>query len=236
MKEQLAILVRHQNIEIEKEAIRKILSTLPDTLSALDAEFAEFETRLGTEGQGLDELKKIYRTHESEVRDNLSKIKKSREKLNSVKTNKEYQAILKEIEDIEKKNSDIEDIMLEYLEKIDEKEKSLADITKQSVPLKEKIMKEKQRIIQEQQAGEKRLSALQKDGETISAKAQPDFWKIYLKVKERAGNIAVVSVSNAVCSGCNMNIPAQLYNELHRFDSLRYCPFCRRIIYPNIEA
>ncbi|NJL58288.1 MAG: hypothetical protein HC887_00230 [Desulfobacteraceae bacterium] len=125
MKEQLAILIRHQNIEIEKAAIQKILLTIPDKLSALDAEFAEFETRLGTEGQGLDELKKTYRTHESEVRDNLSKIKKSRERLNMVKTNKEYQAILKEIEDIEKKNSDIEDIMLEYLEQIDEKEKNL---------------------------------------------------------------------------------------------------------------
>ncbi|NJL58289.1 MAG: hypothetical protein HC887_00235 [Desulfobacteraceae bacterium] len=53
---------------------------------------------------------------------------------------------------------------------------------------------------------------------------------IYLKVRQRVGNLAVASVSNAVCSGCNMNIPAQLYNELHRFDSLRYCPFCRRII------
>ncbi len=231
MKEQLAILVRHQNIEIEKAAIQKILLTIPDKLSALDAEFAEFEARLGTEGQGLDELKKAYRTYESEVKDNLSKIKKSRERLNMVKTNKEYQAILKEIEDIEKKNSDIEDIMLEYLEQIDEKEKNFADIKKRSAPLKEKITKEKQTILQGQQDGEKKLSELQKDSEIISAQISPDFLNIYLKVRQRVGNLAVAPVSNAVCSGCNMNIPAQLYNELHRFDSLRYCPFCRRIIY-----
>ena len=235
MKEQLAILVRHQRIELEKDAIRKILSIVPNRLGALDAEFAEFETRLKAENEGLDELKKTYRAHESEVRENLSKIKKSKERLNMVKTNKEYQAILKEIEDIEQKNSGIEDIMLEYLEKIEEKEKNLAGIRKQSVPLKEKIATEKETILQEQQVSEKRLAKLQADGEAISAKAQPDFWKNYLKVKERVGSIAVASVSNAVCSGCNMNIPAQLYNELHRFDSIRYCPFCRRIIYPNIE-
>jgi uncharacterized protein len=40
-----------------------------------------------------------------------------------------------------------------------------------------------------------------------------------------------VPVSDAVCNGCNVNLPPQLYNELQRSDTLRYCPNCQRIIY-----
>jgi predicted nucleic acid-binding Zn-ribbon protein len=43
--------------------------------------------------------------------------------------------------------------------------------------------------------------------------------------------LAVVPVKDAVCHGCNVNLPPQLYNELFRCDSLRFCPNCQRIIY-----
>jgi hypothetical protein len=43
--------------------------------------------------------------------------------------------------------------------------------------------------------------------------------------------MAVAPVQQAICMGCHMNIPAQLFNELQRFDELRFCPHCHRIIY-----
>jgi predicted nucleic acid-binding Zn-ribbon protein len=47
----------------------------------------------------------------------------------------------------------------------------------------------------------------------------------------RKGGIAISQVVNATCSGCNMNIPPQMYNELQKRDSLKFCPNCERIIY-----
>ncbi len=41
----------------------------------------------------------------------------------------------------------------------------------------------------------------------------------------------VQGVTDAVCQGCHMNIPPQMYNELQREDSLKMCPSCERIIY-----
>ena len=55
---------------------------------------------------------------------------------------------------------------------------------------------------------------------------------IFNQVKAKQDNlVAIVAVQDAVCQGCNMNIPPQVYNELLRYDSLRYCPSCFRIIY-----
>ena len=52
----------------------------------------------------------------------------------------------------------------------------------------------------------------------------------YQLIKQGDG-IAIVDVKNAVCQGCNMNIPPQMYNELQRDISLKYCPSCERIIF-----
>jgi hypothetical protein len=55
--------------------------------------------------------------------------------------------------------------------------------------------------------------------------------KTYNRVKLRVGAIGIVPVNNAVCNGCHLTIPPQMYNELHRQDSLKFCPHCHRMIY-----
>jgi predicted nucleic acid-binding Zn-ribbon protein len=67
--------------------------------------------------------------------------------------------------------------------------------------------------------------------EQIKASADPKTISILDDVKTKVRGMAVVPVEQAVCMGCHMNIPAQLYNELLRYDELRFCPHCNRIIY-----
>jgi predicted nucleic acid-binding Zn-ribbon protein len=59
----------------------------------------------------------------------------------------------------------------------------------------------------------------------------PSILNIYDRLKTRLGGQALASVENATCSACNMNIPPQMYNELQRMDSLKFCPNCDRLIY-----
>ncbi|MBW2644346.1 MAG: hypothetical protein JRC89_13545 [Deltaproteobacteria bacterium] len=47
---------------------------------------------------------------------------------------------------------------------------------------------------------------------------------------DRSG-IAEKIVKDALCYGCNVNLPPQLYNELFLGNSLKFCPNCQRIIY-----
>ena len=70
------------------------------------------------------DLRKKYREIETELNMNAPRIEKSQEKLRAVKTNKEYQSLLKEIEELKKKNSSLEDEMIECLEHIESSEAS----------------------------------------------------------------------------------------------------------------
>lgn len=232
MKEQIDILVKLQKIETEAEKIKAGLGQVSARLEKLDDELRDLEQSLKDEESGFDELKKKYRDYESEAQVSVARVEKSKVKLRSVKTNKEYKAMLKEIEDQETRNSEIEDQMLECLDRLDEVENNIARKKEDYRTLSDRIQSEKDRIDQEAQLQKKKLAELDADREEVSRMVEPQLLEKYNLVKSQQGaGLAIAPVKNAVCYGCNLNLPPQMYNELHRRDALMFCPHCHRIVY-----
>lgn len=229
-KEQLETLAKLQSMETETNRINARLDIVPGKIESFDQEIKAIDQKLSDESIRLDELKKAYRKFESDVDDNLSKMKKSEEKLRGIKNNKEYQSTLKEIEDIKAINSEIEDKMIDCLDQMDEVEKYLAAKKDEFRMLKDQIETEKDAIHQESEAGRVRITELQSEWDAVSKQVDPELMKTYRRTQDQRG-VAIVAVNNAVCQGCNLNIPPQMYNELQRGDRLRFCPHCQRIIY-----
>jgi predicted nucleic acid-binding Zn-ribbon protein len=226
----MTILVKLQSIEIETNEIRIKLGDVAEKLKKLDGEISNFEQEISDADSRLDILGKQYRDNESDAELNLSKVKKSEEKLRAVKTNKEYQSILKEIEDIKTLNSKIEDTMIECLDEIDEAEQFVSQKKAEYAQLKDQIGDEKGTIQRESEAGKARLARLESEWKDVYEKVDPGLMKTYMAVRENRGT-AIACVHNATCQGCNLNIPPQLYNDLHRCENLTFCPHCQRIIY-----
>ncbi|MDP3283962.1 MAG: hypothetical protein Q8M56_06010, partial [Desulfobacterales bacterium] len=100
MREQIGILVQLQEIEIETNKIKSALAGVSGKIDGLDAELCDAGQEIEKEKSLIDELRKKYRSSESDYQANLSLYNKSQERLSAVKTNKEYQSVLKEIDDI----------------------------------------------------------------------------------------------------------------------------------------
>ena len=232
MKEQIKVLVRLQHLDTETVRIKSALNNVSKKLEKLDLSLKEIEQTIKDQESVLSELKKQYRDYESDVKINLAKNKKSQEKLRSVKTNKEYQSMLKEIEDVKSKNSLIEDKMIECLDRMDETENIIEKKKDEYSRFSDLITSEKQSIEHEVGIDKEKLNELNLDRKNVSDIIDSQLLKTYLMIKEQhQGGLAVVPVKDAVCHGCNVNLPPQLYNELFRYNSLKFCPNCQRIIY-----
>lgn len=231
MKEQIKVLVKLQHLDAESIRIKSTLNDVSKKLKHLDSSLEEIEQIIKDQESVLDGLKKQYRDYESDVKLNLAKINKSQEKLRSVKTNKEYQSLLKEIEDVKSKNSSIEDKMIECLDRIDEAEEIIATKKDEYLQFSDRIKSEKQSIEHDAEIDKNKLDELDMDRKNVSGLIDAQLFKKYLVIKEQQEGLAVVPVKDAVCHGCNVNLPPQLYNELFRYDSLKFCPNCHRIIY-----
>ncbi len=231
-KKQIDTLVKVQQIEIETGKLKVYLEKVPSRISSLERELEEFIRSVEGDEAEIEEFNKQYRALETDVQLNLSKIQKSQEKLRSVKTNKEYQSSLKELDDIKAINSRLEDEMLEFLEKIETAEKAIKDRKQHYTEIVDESNREKESIEREAERRQENLVDLEAKRVATAAELDAGFIKIFNQVKAKQANlVAIVAVQDAVCQGCNMNIPPQVYNELQRCDSLKYCPSCFRIIY-----
>lgn len=231
-KEQIGALAKLQQIELEISKIKAKLSKVDQRFEELDRKQLDLKQIIEQQESTAKEMNRQYRAYESDGQSNLERIKKSEAKLSSVKTNKEYQASLKEIDDLKEKNSKLEDEMIAFLERIEEADKVLkAKITADAV-LKAEITTEKETIQKEAQEEKCRLEKLDAEWKTISEGIDAELLATFNRIKTKQTNkIGIAAVSNAVCQGCHMNIPPQLYNELQRGGKLQRCPICERIIY-----
>jgi len=231
-KEQIETLVKVQLIEIEAGKLKLYLKGVPAQISGLEQQLDVFIDGVENDQASIDEFNKQYRAFEADVQQNLTKIEKSQEKLRSVKTNKEYQSSLKEIDDIKSANSSLEDEMLEFLEKIETAEKALKDRKQYYNEIVDESNQEKKAIQKDADKRKEKLVELESKRASIATDLDAGLIEIFNQVKTKQGDrVAIVAVQDAVCQGCHMNIPPQVYNELQRCDSLRYCPSCFRIIY-----
>jgi uncharacterized protein len=231
-KAEMDSLIKLKENEVEKAKIRTFLDSLPKKIFSLEAAFDSAEQRFRQKEEALEQQKKRYRDCEADIQDKQEAVKKSDVKLLSIKNNKEYHAVLKEIDDLKDRISQLEDEMLTILDVIDAEEQALAEAKKEWEQEKTGFDSEKKDLQAVQAQQETELAGLDEKWKEITADIPQALMDHYLSVKQKvSGGRAIAAAKGFVCQGCYMNIPPQLYNELCRSTTLRYCPFCHRIIY-----
>ncbi|MBA4366829.1 MAG: hypothetical protein C0403_04240 [Desulfobacterium sp.] len=230
-REQIAVLIELQNIDVESTRIQSFLNGIKPKVDQFDMHIKAVEQTIAEKESIISGLKQEYRLRESDTKDNQEKIRRNNEKLVSVKTNKEYHAILKEIEGLHKKNSIIEDEILQKLDFLEKEEKLIVLDKSELEKLKEEAAQEIAVLNEKGDTEREKLKAFLSSREEIEKTMDPEVIKRFKIAREQTHGSAIAAVKNTICQGCNMNIPPQMYNELQRFDKLEFCPRCYRIIY-----
>jgi hypothetical protein len=118
--------VKLQEVEIETASVQARLAGFPLLLTDLDARLKASEGAVTLASGRLSEIQQAYRAQEADAKVIQTRIVKSEEKLRAVKTNKEYQSSLKEIDDLKRSLSAVEDRMIAHLDEMDQVEASVA--------------------------------------------------------------------------------------------------------------
>jgi len=210
--------------KIKKKDLPVRVARLNDVMSKESQVFADNKKK-------YDELTAQHRELEAKLKRGLDGLNKAKDRLGEVKTNKEYQAILKEIDNGEVRNSEIETEIICLLEEIDQRKQSLDEEEKQKERRTRQYENEKQQILSEMESLDEKNLGCTEQYEKLLENIPKDLIRRYEMIKALNNGTAVVSVWKGVCGGCHMNIPPQLYNELQKSDELLSCPNCSRIIY-----
>ncbi len=231
MNKHLSLLISLQGLDTEaaKHKIKK--KDLPVRLARLNEALSKESQVFAENKKKYDELTAQHRELEAKLKRGLDGLNKAKDRLGEVKTNKEYQAILKEIDNGEVRNSEIETEIICLLEEIDQRKQSLEEEEKQQEQRTRQCESEKQQILSEMESLDEKNLGCTEQFEKLLENIPKDLIRRYEMIKALNNGMAVVSVWKGVCGGCHMNIPPQLYNELQKSDEILSCPNCSRIIY-----
>lgn len=231
MKEEMSHLICLQDCDNRIGHIISKKNEGPLKIKRLEDELNVIEKEHQEELDRFEALKKNGRDIDRETQDLDVKIEKSKLRLSNIKSNKEYRAVLKEIDDLKKAIFQREEKSLQIMEEIEVLRERCQDNEKEVAEGRKTLDREKNEVQLELKALDEELRLFEEKRVLLSQTVEQDLLKKYLLLKERKQGQAISPVSQAVCQACHMRIPPQMYNELIRGDSLLSCTNCGRIIY-----
>ena len=197
----------------------------------LDAELAKLETAK-TELKQIESQRKQLEVDADSKR---QQILKYRTQLNLIKSNTEYQALLKEINKAEADIRQVEDVELEFMDRLEKLQPALKHEQAQVKELTSKSEATKVELQKRAKLIETDLAQLQGEREKLVASVDPDALSRYDRLLRSKGDLAVVPIKHGNCGGCHLNLPPQTVHTAKGERELATCSYCGRILYWQAE-
>ena len=235
MDQQLQVLINVQALDTKIAALESEQARLPRQIEAVQAAVAQARDGVQTLKGRLDQNKKDTRAKEKDLEDAQVKRQKSEARLYEVKTNKEYSAVLVEIEEIKQEKAKIEEEVLSLMEM---QERLAMEIRNAEASLKtgeSQGREEEAQIRQRLAAVEAELQGLKGERESLSRDLPKDLLADYEKLLRPRGGLAVARVlpvdGGSICGGCRMTLTPQCLQEVKQQSALLNCESCGRFLY-----
>jgi predicted nucleic acid-binding Zn-ribbon protein len=231
LNEELRILSEVQKLDTKILENERKRAQAPVKMETMEKELAQTRDTVAREKEVIEELDKERKRKEKELESEKENIKKSESKLHEVKTNKQYQASLKEIEAAQAANDKTEEEIILLMERAEELKKDHGKASAYLAKREKEAGAELKAVEQEMRSVDDVISQLKKEKAGLLAHVGSKVQSRYQILLDKRGGVAVVNVKNGVCLGCFMNIPPQLFIEAMKNHQFIACPSCNRLFY-----
>lgn len=237
IKEQITFLIELQVIDGEIYALNREKNEKPRQLKAIEESLEAKKTGIKQAEENLKSLQVKLKEKEVTLQQKEEQIKKLQIQLYQLKTNKEYSAMLTEIEGVKADNSIIEEEIIGLMDEIDAAKKKIAGEKALFKKEEESAQKEKDTISSRIKEIDSRLAGLSVKREEILPNVEKQTLARYERILKNRDGFAMVPVEGGACGGCHMNLPPQVISEVKLREDIVVCGSCLRILYidENVE-
>lgn len=230
---QIQQLVELQKVDDEIHDVRKSLENAPRELQELKQKFDQAETQRNHVLDKLSHMQDQKKRLSLEIDDDTARIKKSKNKMTQVSNQREYQAMIREMDHMEKSNRTREEERITLLEELQAQNSALEQIEEQYNELKQEMTEKTANLEAVKSEANDRLAVLDSQRKQFSSGIPRPIFHRYEFIRERLEHPVIVSVRNGICSGCHIAIPPQDFIELQTGQQILSCPNCQRLIFWN---
>ena len=230
MRDQFPLIATLQQLDNRLATLRLKVKALPQQLQVYDAACVEARQSLVAIEDDIERTERQRRSLERELDSSQAQLVRTQTKLREVKTNKEYSAVLAEIDAGKQHIGTLEDQILELMEAVERQRQKRQQQTRHVQVAEQELGQQTERVRQEQAVLSSQVTAEEAARQHIVAEVAQDLYARYQQLSTIRDRQAVVFVQEGACGGCHLTIQPQLVSEVRQQDKLITCPHCQRIL------
>ena len=232
MDSQLQTLIELQGFDAKIAGLEMEAARLPRQIEAIQSALAEARKAVETIKTKLDATRKDLRAREKDLEVANVKRQKLEAKLYEVKTNKEYSAVLLEIEEAKQEKAKTEEDILNLMEMQERLGVEIKEAEQRFKNREEQARQDEATVRKKLGAVEQELNIQRAERQTRAKGLPAGLLASYDRISKARGGVAVAAVTSAaVCGGCRVGIRPQAMQELRTATGLMLCESCGRYLY-----
>ena len=230
MRDQFRLLLALQQMDDRLRTLALEKQHLPQRLQVYEAACTAARQQLVQQQAAIEQSERQQRAYERELASHQEVVRKTQSKVYDVKTNKEYRAILAEIDAGKQRLEALEDQLLTLMEATDQQRQAYRVQEQQEQAALQALTVQTRHIDQEQETLRRAMVAAQEQRQQTVASIDAKLYEQYQKVAAQHGGRVIAQLQEGVCSGCHLKLPPQLISEIRLQTQLFTCPHCRLIL------
>ena len=231
MQNQLEILLKLQVIDYDLGELERSKEYLPDMMGNLNREIEESRSNYETTVTALEASRVKQANLELEIKTKEANLQKFQQQMMSIKTNKEYDALVAEIDTVKESISGMETELLETIDQIGALEKNIVEFKEKLDQVNENNTRQLE-ILQEKidSIGDK-TSFKKEERNQISTTIPRSVMSVYERVRKGKGGAVVVAVKKRACGACYKGLTPKKVQDIRKADHILTCDNCGRLLY-----
>lgn len=223
---------------LELEAARRQLEDVPDWMAELHAEYSTRNAEIEAEEAKVEESARQRREAEAELEDAQEKLKKYQSQIAQVTNQREYGALLKEIDTVKSQIKAAEERAVEAIGENEEASEKLETLRAEFADLDERYQSELAKWEGEKPAVLENASQLEAKAEVLRTEIPRGPLSLYERIYDRNDGDAIAQILQIEarksliwhCAGCSFNVRPQVMVEV-KGGAIKHCESCKRILY-----
>ncbi|MEK6570734.1 MAG: C4-type zinc ribbon domain-containing protein [Bacteroidota bacterium] len=230
MEEKLTKLYALQKVDSSLDELEEMKGDLPVAVAHLEAQVSEQQNQIYQLEEMIRQAIIDRDKADLETISQMEKIEKYKAQQYEVKSNRQYDALSREIDSAQEKITQLEK-EIEALEgKVSVAREDLEKAKAQLMETLKELKEKKQELEEVSKANEDEDLRMKHEREKLVVRIDRSDLTLYERIRKAKGGIAVVPVKRNACAGCYNAVPPQKVLELRKNNRVYTCEHCGRIL------
>ena len=230
MENRLRLLYALQRVDSNLDELHELKGDLPHLVEVLEKKLQEKDT-LRKSLEATVKHSHVRRDQiDLEIVSTKEKIEKYKEQQFQIKTNKQYDALTREIDSSQELVKTLEKEMESIEGKAANAKTDLETLAPELQELRKELKERQAELDHVNKEHEDEELKLKHEREKLIVRIDKNDVKAYERIRKALGGKAVVAVRRSACGGCFKRVPPQVSVELRKNSRLMTCEHCGRLL------